>query len=319
MIDRCGRDIDYLRISLTDRCNLRCVYCMPEEGVKKKTHDEIIRFEQILNIVRIAASIGIRKIRYTGGEPLILKNLDYLIGETSKIPEIKDIAITTNGILLYDLAEDLKKAGLKRVNISLDTLKEDKYKFITRGGDINKVLKAIEKCINIGLSPVKINAVLIRGINDDEVGDFINLTRELPIEIRFIELMPIGQGERLYEKGFMSSSEVISMFPQLMPLESIKSSTSLLYKLKNSKGRIGFISPLSCKFCKECNRIRLTSVGTIKPCLHSSQEVNLREYLDNEVLLTSMLKNAIYNKPTQHHLEYNKKSQSSKAMYQIGG
>lgn len=319
MNDRYGRSIDYLRVSLTDRCNLRCIYCMPEEGVYKKSHEEILRFEEILKIVNAAALLGVKKIRYTGGEPLILKGIEELIEKTSKVPGIKDIAITTNGILLEDLADKLKESGLNRVNISLDTLKEDKFKQITRGGDINKVLRAIQKCISIGLTPVKINTVLIKGINDDEISDFINLTRELPVEIRFIELMPIGQGEKLYEKGFMSSDEVIARFPELMPLETNKNSTASLYKIKNSKGKVGFISPLSCKFCASCNRIRLTSMGTIKPCLHSANELNIKGYLNNEVLLTSALKEAIYNKPSQHNLECDKKSSSSKMMYQIGG
>lgn len=319
MNDRYGRSIDYLRVSLTDRCNLRCIYCMPEEGVYKKSHEEVLRFEEILKIVNAAALLGVKKIRYTGGEPLILKGIEELIEKTSKVPGIKDIAITTNGILLEDLADKLKASGLNRVNISLDTLKEDKFKQITRGGDINKVLRAIQKCISIGLTPVKINTVLIKGINDDEISDFINLTRELPVEIRFIELMPIGQGEKLYKKGFMSSDEVVARFPELKPLETNKNSTASLYKIKNSKGKVGFISPLSCKFCASCNRIRLTSMGTIKPCLHSANELNIKGYLNNEVLLTSALKEAMYNKPSQHNLECDKKSSSSKMMYQIGG
>lgn len=319
MIDSYGRNIDYFRISLTDRCNLRCVYCMPEKGIDKKSHKEILRFEEILKIVKAASLLGIKKIRYTGGEPLVSKDIDWLIQETSKISGIREICITTNGILLEDLAEDLKKAGLTRVNISLDTLKEDKYKAITRGGNISKVLRAIQKSINIGLTPVKINTVLIKGINDDEIADFINLTKELPVEVRFIELMPIGQGAELYKDGFISSSEILARFPELMPVETSKSSTASIFKAKGSIGKVGFISPLSCKFCSECNRIRLTSVATIKPCLHSSKEVNLRDYLDNEVLLTSVLKEAIYSKPSQHHLESSRKSESERAMYQIGG
>lgn len=319
MNDIYGRSIDYLRVSLTDRCNLRCIYCMPEEGVCKKSHDEVLRFEQVLKIVETAASLGVNKVRYTGGEPLILKGIDELIEKTSKIPGIKDIALTTNGILLEDLADKLKAAGLNRVNISLDTLDENKFKQITRGGDINKVLRAIQKCISIGLTPVKINTVLIKGINDNEISDFINLTRELPVEIRFIELMPIGQGEKLYETGFMSSDEVIARFPELIPLQSNKNSTASLYKVNNAKGKVGFISPLSCKFCANCNRIRLTSMGTIKPCLHSANEINIKEYLNNEVLLTSVLKDTMYNKPSQHNLECDKKSGSNKMMYQIGG
>ena len=318
MLDNHGRNIDYLRVSLTDRCNLRCIYCMPQEGVDKKSHDDIIRFEQVLKVVKACGTLGIKKVRYTGGEPLVLKDIDKLIYDTSKIPSIEDISITTNGILLYDIADDLKNAGLNRVNISLDTLKKDKFKTITRGGDINKVLHAIEKCLKIGLAPVKINVVLIRGINDREIGDFINMTKNEPIHVRFIELMPIGEGVKLYKYGMMRSDEVIENNPELLPVDD-SSNTARVFKLKNAKGTVGFISPLSCKFCSSCNRIRLTAAGTIKPCLHSESEIDIKEYTDNEVLLTSVLKNSIFNKPTQHHLDIDSQSESKKMMYQIGG
>lgn len=319
MLDSRGRNIDYLRVSLTDRCNLRCVYCMPEEGIEKKRHEDILRFEEVFNIVKACASLGIRKIRYTGGEPLILKGIDELIYKTSRIPSINDISITTNGILLYEMADDLKKAGLKRVNISLDTMKADKFSSITRGGDIKKVFAAIDKCLEIGLSPVKINVVLMKGINDMEVKDFINLTKDMPIDVRFIELMPIGEGEKLYKQCAMTSEEVIEKFDSLIPVKTGKSSTAVEYRLNGSKGTVGFISPLSCKFCQNCNRIRLTSVGTIKPCLHSENEINIKGYIDNEVKLIEVLKNAIYNKPAEHHLDVDNKSESQRMMYQIGG
>lgn len=319
MQDGHGRNIDYLRISLTDRCNLRCIYCMPEEGIDKKKHEDILRFEEVLQVVKVASTLGIRKIRYTGGEPLILKGIDRLIYETSQIRQIDDISITTNGMLLYDMADDLKKAGLRRVNISLDTLKQDKFRMITRGGDIKKVLTAVDKCISIGLTPVKINTVLIRGINDDEIDNLINLTRDMPVSIRFIELMPIGEGIKLYANGAMSADEIIDSHPDLIPLKEDKSSTSRMYKLKDARGTVGFISPLSCKFCGDCNRIRLTSSGYIKPCLHSEAEISIKEYLGNEVMLASALKNAIFSKPAEHHLETDKESRSSKMMYQIGG
>lgn len=318
MLDGHGRLIDYLRVSLTDRCNLRCIYCMPERGIEKKHHDDMLRFEEIYKIIKACASLGIKKVRFTGGEPLILKGIDKLIYETSNIPSIEDIAITTNGILLHDMADELKKAGLKRVNISLDTLKEDKFKLITRGGDINKVLSAIEKCIEIGLNPVKINTVVMRGINDGEIGDFINLTKTMPIHVRFIELMPIGEGAKLYKDGMMTSEEIIENYPDLMLVKD-RSNTASIYKLDGSKGTVGFISPLSSKFCSTCNRIRLTAAGTIKPCLHSEGEINIKKYIENEVMLTSALKDAIFNKPMEHHLDTENLSRSRKMMYQIGG
>ena len=319
MQDRLGRNIEYLRISITDRCNLRCVYCMPEEGIKKLDRERILSFEEIIKIVKACASLGIKKIRYTGGEPLIIKGIENLIHQTSIIPGIEDIAITTNGILLYDMAEDLKRAGLKRVNISLDTLNEDKYRKITRGGDLKKVLMAIEKCIEIGMTPVKLNVVLIRGLNDDEVMDLMNLTMNMPVEVRFIELMPIGEGVKYYDEGKMSSEEIINSYPSLIPVESDLHSTATLYKLKNAKGNIGFITPLSCKFCDNCNRIRLTSTGTIKPCLHSREEVDIRKYVENEAMLIEVLKSAILSKPEEHHLNSENISRSEKDMYQIGG
>ena len=319
MKDNYGRNINYLRISVTDRCNLRSVYCMPEDGVKSLSHDEILRFEDTIKIVKAAANLGINKIRYTGGEPLVMKDIDKLIYETSKVQGIDDIAITTNGILLADMAEDLKKAGLKRVNISLDTLDKDKFKRITRIGDLDKVIEGIYKCLSIGLRPVKINTVLMRGINDMEFEDFLNLTREIPVDIRFIELMPIGEGVKMYEKNKLSFMEILEEHPELIKIETEKSSTAELYKLHGAKGRIGFISPVSCKFCSDCNKIRLTSTGTIKPCLHSKDEINLRKYLNDEEMLTSAIKAAILNKPLEHHLEEERASRSVKVMSQIGG
>lgn len=318
MIDQFGRNINYLRVSLTDRCNLRCKYCMPAEGIPKLDHENILSFEEVKKIVKAAVTIGINKIRYTGGEPLVLKGIDSLIYETSLIQGIKDISITTNGMLLYDAAEDLKKAGLNRVNISLDTLKADKFSDITRGGDLNKVVQAIHKCISLGYSPVKINTVILKGINDDEIEDFINLTRELPVHVRFIELMPMGEALNLYKEGTITCDEIIRKFSNLSPLINEKSSTSELYKLPNAKGVVGFIRPISCKFCEYCNRIRLTATGNIKPCLHSEKEYNIKESLQDEELLVSTLKGIILGKPFEHNLQQ-EGSHSGKMMYQIGG
>ena len=319
MMDNYGRNINYLRVSVTDRCNLRCIYCMPEHGIDKKSHNDILRFEEITKIVKAAVSLGVDKVRYTGGEPLILPNIDKLIYETSKLEGITDISLTTNGILLGDMIVELKQAGLNRVNISLDTLDKDKYKSITRTGNIDKIFSAIDKCISLGLSPVKINMVLIRGINDNEIPDFIKLTKDMPLEVRFIELMPIGEGIKLYEKGRMGIEEILADHPELIPLKTEKSSTAQLYKLKDGKGKIGLISPISCKFCLDCNKIRLTSTGMIKPCLHSKEEIDIKKYLDNDSLLIAALKAVIVNKPLEHQLEEDKQSKSSKMMYQIGG
>ncbi|HSN58453.1 MAG TPA: GTP 3',8-cyclase MoaA [Clostridiaceae bacterium] len=319
MQDGKGRKINYIRVSLTDRCNLRCVYCMPEGGIGKKEHHEIIRHEDVLKILRASAFLGINKVRFTGGEPLIVKDIDKLIYETSRIDGIDDIAITTNGILLNSMAGELKKAGLKRVNISLDSLKEDKFRKITRGGNIHDVFQAIEKCIDLGIRPVKINTVLIKGINDDEISDLMRLTKDYPMHVRFIELMPMGEGLGYYDEGFISSEQVLKQQKELVPLNSNMSSTASLFRLPNSKGTVGFISPLSCKFCSSCNRIRLTSTGTIKPCLHSDTEYDLKKYLESEIGLISELKEIIHNKPAEHNLENDGKSSSKREMFEIGG
>lgn len=323
MLDKHGRNINYLRVSVTDRCNFRCIYCMPEGGEENIEHSDILRYEEILKIVKASAFLGINKIRYTGGEPLILKGIDKLIYETSKIPGIKDIALTTNGSLLADMAVDLKASGLKRVNISLDTLEAEKFRKITRVGNINSVFKAIEKCIAIGLAPVKINCVVIKGINDDEISDLIHLADEYPIEIRFIEIMPIGEGTKYYNNdGLITSEELIEAHPELIEMSNsnmLLGSTAKLYKKVNAKGNVGFISPMSCKFCSSCNRIRLTSVGTVKPCLHSEGEVDLKKCISSEVGLRAALKSSIFEKPKGHFMETDKHSRTHKKMYEIGG
>ncbi len=317
MLDKRGRGIDYLRVSLTDRCNLRCVYCMPEKGIEKKCHEEILRFEEVEKIIMACATLGIKKVRFTGGEPLILKSIDKLISNTSAIPSIKDISITTNGILLADMAEDLQKAGLKRVNISIDTLKRDKFNEITRLGSIDKVFNAIEKCLSIGMTPIKLNVVLMKGINDDEVGDFLNLTMDNHIQVRFIELMPIGQALKYFGEYNMKVEEILEKHPELVPIKD-DSKVASVYKLPGAIGSLGLISPVSCKFCAECNRIRLTASGTLKPCLHSAEEINLKTYINDEIRLIKVIEDAIYNKPEEHHLEEGS-SETDRMMYQVGG
>ncbi|NMA66952.1 MAG: GTP 3',8-cyclase MoaA [Clostridiaceae bacterium] len=318
MFDKRGRNIDYLRVSLTDRCNLRCVYCMPEKGIEKKCHTEILRFEEVEKIIRACAALGIKKVRFTGGEPLILKGIDKLIGNTALIKGIEDISITTNGMLLADMAEDLKRAGLKRVNISIDTLDKEKFKKITRVGNINKVFNAIEKCLSLNMVPVKLNTVLMRGINDDEVGDFLNLTMENPIQVRFIELMPIGEGLKYFDKCKIKVEEILERHPELISVKD-DSKVASVYKLPGAKGSVGLISPVSCKFCSDCNRIRLTATGTIKPCLHSAEEINLKPYLNDDKKLVEVIEDTVYNKPEEHHLETAGKSDTDRMMFQIGG
>lgn len=319
MIDKEGRKINYLRMSLTDKCNLKCIYCMPHNercghGLSTKlSTDEIIR------IISVLSYLGIDKVRFTGGEPLIIKNIDEIIYRTSEIMGIRDISITTNGLLLADRIQELKDIGLKRVNISLDTLREDRYALITGGGDISKVMSAIEKAIFLNFTPIKLNVVLMKGINDDEVLNFIALTKEIPVDVRFIELMPIGSGSELFEKHFISAEEIIAQYPQLVKKSKEKSTTAELYATEGSRGNIGFIKPLSSKFCNECNRLRLSYDGCIKPCLHSEKEYNIMTYINDEDILKKKLEEIIYNKPIEHTLLEDRQSRSKKSMYEIGG
>lgn len=318
MIDRFGRNITYIRVSVTKKCNLRCAYCMPEK-IDMEDYQDLMKYEDILNVVKASQKLGIKKVRYTGGEPLIYKNIEKLIYETSGINGIEDISITTNGMLLCDMAKELKNSGLKRVNISLDSLNEKKFRTITGGGNLKKVLSAVDICVKLGFTPVKLNTVIIRGINDDEIRNIAYLTKDIPVDVRFIELMPIGEGIKYYQSGFMNSEETMDKIPGLIPVKSERSSTAAIYKLQNSLGTIGFISPLSSKFCSDCNRIRLTSDGKIKPCLHSETEINLMEYIKDESLLELELKKAIYNKQSGHNLVRDGRSLSKRAMYEIGG
>lgn len=318
MKDKWTRDINYLRISITDRCNLRCFYCMPDEGIEKLTHNDILTFEQLYPIVEVAVELGVNKIRITGGEPLVRQGVVGFIDKISKISALKDIAMTTNGILLERYAQELKDAGLHRLNISLDTLKEDRYRKITRRGELVQVLRGIEATEKAGLSPIKINVVAMRGINDDEIQEFARLSREKPYHIRFIELMPMGEAEEIEDKRFISNEEIMNRLPDLIPLINEKSSgPAKYYKLPNSKGSLGFISPMSNHFCKNCNRIRLTADGKLKPCLHSNFEIDLKPAKTKEEI-KNIFKKSILLKPERHYLKEGSES-SIRGMNQIGG
>jgi len=267
MKDGHGRKIDYIRISLTDLCNLRCKYCIPEQGVQKKSHDEILRFEEITEIVRASVRLGVTKVRLTGGEPLVRRGVVSLVGQIAAIDGIRDVTMTTNATLLGEYARQLKDAGLSRVNISLDTLDAGKYADITRGGDIAEALAGIEAAKAAGLSPVKINTVLMRGFNDDEIEAFVRMTMDEAVDVRFIELMPIGGCAGSFTQGRqMPVSEVLGRFGQLMRVCDAESQVSVNYRLPGAKGRVGLISPIGQKFCDRCNRLRITADGKINRC-----------------------------------------------------
>ena len=319
MIDKFGRNINYARISLTDRCNLRCVYCMPSYIQYENNYvNEVLSTSDYKFIIRGLAELGISKIRFTGGEPLLHPQLTELIRYTYEDCAIDDIGITTNGVDLYDRAYELYKNGLKSINISVDSLKEYRYKSITRGGDLKEVLKSINKCLSIGLK-VKINCVVMKGFNDDEILDFIMMTSIHPIDVRFIELMPLGEGKKVYKNGYFNIGEMIDRIDEMYKINTGEKSTAQYYKFNGAKGRVGVITPMRCSFCSDCNRIRVTSNGTIKPCLHSRDEIDIKQYLNKPLIFREIMKDIILEKPEKHCLNENQQSDTTRDMYQIGG
>ena len=313
MKDRFGRDITYLRISVTDLCNLRCKYCMPESGVESLCNSDILSLEEIVEIVKVAAKNGITKIRLTGGEPLVRRGFVHLCKEISKIEQIEDIAITTNGVHLKNMADDLFENKVKRINFSLDTLVKEKYNDITRRNDFDKTMESLFYAIEKGFK-VKLNVVLIGGFNDDEIENFVKLANDYDLEVRFIELMQIGETANWSKDKFVSNKIVLEKVPKL-EFDGV-SGVAKIYKIKGQKGKIGLISPISCSFCSDCNRIRLTSDGKLKPCLHSKDEINLKGLSGEE--LEEVFKRGIFDKPEKHHLEEGK-SESARDMNKIGG
>ena len=317
MIDRLGRNITYLRISVTDKCNLRCRYCMPEDGVCKKEHTEMMTEDEIITAVEAAASLGITKIRITGGEPLVKKNIVSICRRVAAVAGIKEVCLTTNGILLPELARPLKEAGVKRLNVSLDTLDADKYAYITRIGKLEHFLAGLDAAFEAGFEKIKINAVLIGGFNDNEIRQLADLTKQYPVDMRFIEMMPMYDSGDFDAQAFIPYTKVLDYLPEAVSAER-DGGMAKLYRLPGAKGNIGLISPVSAHFCGECNRIRLTADGKIKPCLHSSDEYSLKG-LDFDGM-KQVLKEAIWNKPAWHgDLDAVHRSQAGRNMNQIGG
>lgn len=314
MKDQFQREITYLRVSITDLCNLRCRYCMPE-GVCQKRHEDILSFEEITEIVTAAAELGIRKVRITGGEPLVRPGCVELCRMICAVPGIREVDMTTNGVLLGRYARDLKDAGLTRVNASIDSLNAEKYAHMTGGGKLSDALAGVEAAARAGLSPIKLNTVLIGGFNDDEIEGFVELTRSTPVELRFIELMPMGG--RFGKEAYIPGDEVLKRVPALEPLPE-NGGVARLYRLPDGKGRVGLIAPVNRHFCASCNRLRLTSEGNLKPCLHSSQEIPVRGKHGGELLET--LRAAIYAKPQMHGLlDAEHQSEAGRSMNTIGG
>lgn len=311
MLDSYNREINYLRVSITDRCNLRCNYCIPKEGLSLIGHDDILRYEEILRIIRVAARTGINKIRITGGEPLVRRGVVDFVASVTALGDLRDISLTTNGILLEAYAAKLFTAGMKRINISLDSLDPQKYSLITGGGDLSKVLSGIDEVHRIGFSPIKINTVAIKGFNDDEILDFAELSLHNPYQIRFIELMTLGHVARDNNNQYVSNTvirEIIGRRYHLEPIDGKRNKMdgpAQIYRIEDAVGEIGFISPLSHKFCHECNRLRLTADGHLRICLLSDEVVDLKGPLRggcSDADLSDLIKRAITQKPLQHDI-----------------
>ena len=315
MKDNYGRNINYLRLSITDLCNYRCIYCMDSEGVKKREHSDLLSIEELINISRIAVECGITKIRLTGGEPLVREGILQLCEGLKAINGLEELVLTTNGAKLSEMAKDLKAVGVDRINISLDTLNEDKFRKITRIGCLEDVLKGIKEAINAGFEDVKINVVLMAGINDDEIEKFIDFTKDNPVHVRFIELMPLGPCKEWYDERYISTDIITEKVPVLVPLK--KDGVANVFKLKGAAGTVGLISPITNIFCSECNRLRITSDGRLLPCLHSDLEYIIRGLSNKE--LKEAFCTAIKNKPCSHNIVERHVSDNRDYMHKIGG
>jgi cyclic pyranopterin phosphate synthase len=323
--DSFNRTIDYLRISITDRCNLRCIYCMPEKGRTCYPGADILTSDEIIRVVRIAAAHGVRKVRLTGGEPLLRGDILSLVRRIKSVG-ISDLSITTNGQRLACIARELKTAGLDRVNISLDTLNAERYRLITRGGDIEHVWAAVREAERVGLAPIKINVVPIRGVNDDEVKKIAGLTMYMNVHVRFIEFMPVSENRYWNNDAYLRKEEIMERVAEagsLIPREFRGGGPSRNYMYDGALGVIGFVSALSDCFCASCNRLRLTSIGRLRPCLFSPQEVDMRTPLrsgasDEELEL--LYRQAVLSKPARHAFRENAGGSADiSAMSRIGG
>ena len=327
LIDPHGRPITYLRISVTDRCNYRCVYCMPPDGIERRPHEAIMRYEEIAEVVRAAAEQGVRKVRLTGGEPLVRADLPELVRMIAAVPGIEDISLTTNGFLLERMALRLKEAGLNRINISLDTLNPEKFARITRGGSFESTWRGLELAEALGMTPIKVNAVAMRGVNDDELVDLAKLSIQRGWHVRFIELMPV-LNQHPWGPGFPKPEEAFLPIPEIQKVLSPLGLTPVMeasnlgpareYTLAGGKGRIGFISPLSDHFCQECNRLRMTADGSFRPCLLQDIEIPFLAALRAGEPVLPYIKKAVDSKPAGHELAQSHLP-SSRSMMQIGG
>jgi len=325
MRDAFGREIQYLRVSVTDRCNLKCRYCIPE-GMEWAERDDILSYEEITRLVRVLARLGVRHVRLTGGEPTIRRELPLLVGMISAIEGIEEISLSTNGLLLAELAEPLRAAGLGRVNVSVDSFRPERFRDITRGGDLARVLAGLDAAARVGLEPVKINAVVMRGRNDDEVLDFARETRRRPWHIRFIEMMPLEGNVSSQSDLYVSTDEVRAVLEtegELQPVENLPGNgPAVTWRYPDAPGSIGFISPLNHNFCDRCNRVRLTATGGLRLCLFGDGEADLagplRRGASDEEIAEAIL-SGLAVKPLRHWLEKGSSASGLIALSQVGG
>ena len=298
------RAINYLRLSVTDRCNLRCLYCMPDEGIDFVSHDEILSYEEMLHLVRLSVRNGIRKVRLTGGEPLVRKDFVRFLESLSTLEELEDISLTTNGVLLKEHAAGIRECGICRINVSLDSLKPERFFHITRRDLFHKVWEGIETAEHLNFHPIKINVVAMRGINDDEVLDFARLTLERPFHVRFIEFMPVGKNNNWSSERFIPAGEILARIKALGELEPVGHGTmdgpAQRFKIKGARGEVGLITPVSNHFCDTCNRLRLTADGLLRGCLFSDREIDVKTPLregKGDDYLAGLLNRAVLEKP----------------------
>lgn len=323
LYDQFGRRIEYLRISVTDRCNLRCLYCMPLEGLPWIQRAELLTDSELIDIVRQLAELGLRRVRLTGGEPTIRPGLAKLVAAIRAIPEIEDIALSTNGVKFTAMAEELRAAGLHRVNISADSLRPERVRAIARRSVAFSPIEAAERATDVGLEPVKLNVVVMRGVNDDEVEDFARLTLERPWHVRFIELMPVGDMREETLDRVVPSDELLERLRRLGSLASDigpsrGNGPARYYRLDNGVGTVGVITPMSHTYCGSCNRVRLTADGRLRTCLYGDHEVNLREPLRAQIPLEPFVRRALAEKPREHAL-LEMRVGGLRALSQVGG
>ncbi|MCX5809805.1 MAG: GTP 3',8-cyclase MoaA [Proteobacteria bacterium] len=326
MVDDHNRVINYLRLSVTDRCNLRCIYCMPEEGVTFTPHSEILTYEEMIHIVKLCVREGIHKVRLTGGEPLVRKGIAGFIQGLRNIEGLDEITLTTNGVLLKEFAQVLRECGISRINVSMDTLRQDRFYQITGRDFFDRVWEGINEAESLGFDPIKINVVAMRGVNDDEIVDFAGLTYNKPYHVRFIEMMPVGENNGWSRDKFIPINEILDRIRSLGVINpvcrNLLDGPARRYRLEGAMGEIGFIGALSNHFCKTCNRLRLTSCGHLRGCIFSDQKVDLKTPLrtgrDDDNLL-NLIETTIRNKPKNHEIGLWGPRKCARPMNEIGG